>query len=223
MEMMRYHPDLDDLYPMAQPTFGPHPSARVNDDWRAGLPALHALPLTLREVQIGDAQALFGQLTTEEVARFISPPPASVEGFEQFIRWSLQERTAGRHVCFAMVPEGCSGPVGMFQIRILDPEQRSGEWGFALGSAHWGTGLFLVGARLAVDFAFGLMGLRRLEARACVANERGTAALRKVGAVREAVLHQSFERRGERLDQGLWTISRGDWLFLASVPRAMVH
>ena len=223
MEMMRYPSDLDDLYLMAQPTFGPRPAALVNDDWRAGLPPLHALPLTLREVQIGDAQALFEQLTTEEVARFISPPPASVEGFEQFIHWSLRERAAGRHVCFAVVPEGCSAPVGMFQIRILDAEQRSGEWGFALGSAHWGTGLFLAGARLAVDFAFGLMGLRRLEARACVANERGAGALRKVGAVCEAVLHQSFEREGHRLDQGLWTILRDDWLFLTTVPRATVH
>lgn len=223
MEMMRYQPDLDDLYPMAQPTFGPPPATLVNDEWRAGLPALHASPLTLREVQIGDAQALFDQLTTVEVARFISPPPASVEGFERFIRWSLQERAAGRHVCFVVVPEGCSAPVGMFQIRVIDAEQRNGEWGFALGSAHWGRGLFPAGARLAVDFAFGPMGLRRLEARACVANERGTAALRKLGAVREAVLHQSFERRGERLDQGLWTISRGDWSFLTSVPRAMVH
>jgi [ribosomal protein S5]-alanine N-acetyltransferase len=223
MEMMRYHPDLDDISPIAQPTFGPRPSTPAKDDWRAGLPALHTSALTLREVQIGDAQALFEQLTTEEVARFISPPPASVEGFERFIRWSLQERAAGRHVSFAVVPEGSSVPTGMFQIRILDPEQCSGEWGFALGSGYWGTGLFTAGARLAVDFAFGLMGLRRLEARACVVNERGTAALRKLGAVREAVLHQSFERRGERLDQGLWTISRNDWRFLTSVPHAMVH
>ena len=74
-----------------------------------------------------------------------------------------------------------------------------------------------------VEFAFAQMGLRRIEARACVANERGTGALRKVGAVCEAVLHQSFERDGERLDQGLWTILREDWLFLKTVPRAGVH
>jgi RimJ/RimL family protein N-acetyltransferase len=223
MGMIRYHPDLDDISPMAQRTLAARTSARGNDDWRAGLPALHALPLTLREVRIGDAQGLFEQLATDEVTRFISPPPASVKGFVRFIRWSRRERAAGRHACFAMVPEGSSVPIGMFQIRILDAEQRSGEWGFALGSSHWGTGQFMAGAQMAVNFAFGPMGLRRLEARACVANERGTAALRKMGAVHEAVLHQSFERRGERLDQGLWTISRGDWVFVKSVPRAMVH
>ena len=28
------------------------------------------------------------------------------------------------------------------------------EWGFALGSAYWGTGLFVAGATHVLDFAF---------------------------------------------------------------------
>jgi RimJ/RimL family protein N-acetyltransferase len=169
------------------------------------------LRLTLRELALEDAPALFAQLTTEEVARFISPPPTSVSGFEQFIRWAHQQRAAGRYACFAVVPAGQTTAVGLFQIRMLDTDGQTAEWGFALGSAYWGTGLFLAGAHAAVNFAFAEMGVRRLEARACVANGRGTAALRKVGAVREAVLHHSFERHGERLDQALWTIARDDW------------
>ena len=39
-----------------------------------------------------DAASLFALLTTEEVARFISPPPTSVEGFEKFIAWAHRER-----------------------------------------------------------------------------------------------------------------------------------
>jgi len=223
MEMMPYHPELDENRTVAQPSFGWRPTTVVSETWRSGVPALHTSQLTLRELQVEDAPALFAQLTTEEVARFISPPPASVEGFEEFIRWSHREREAGRHICFAVVPDGGSSAVGMFQIRMLDVQQATAEWGFALGSSYWGTGLFLAGARRVVDFAFGQMGLRRLEARACVANGRGSGALRKVGARREAVLHQSFERYGERLDQGLWTILREDWLFLTTALRATVH
>ena len=223
MEMMPYHPELDETFTMAQPMSGTPPATVTGDGWRMGLPELHASNLTLRELHLGDAQALFDQLTTDEVARFISPPPVSVKGFERFIRWAQSERAAGRYACFAVVPEGQTTPVGMFQIRILHVQQATAEWGFALGSSYWGTGLFLASARRIVEFAFAQMGLRRIEARACVANERGTGALRKVGAVCEAVLHQSFERDGERLDQGLWTILREDWLFLKTVPRAGVH
>jgi RimJ/RimL family protein N-acetyltransferase len=101
----------------------------------------------------------------------------------------------------------------MFQIRLLDAAAGTAEWGFVLGAPYWGTGLFRDGARLVVDFAFETLGLRRLEARACVANGRGSGALRKVGAVREQILQGSFERAGQHLDQGLWTIVREDWLW----------
>jgi len=101
--------------------------------------------------------------------------------------------------------------VGIFQIKILDADAGTAEWGFALGAAYWGTGLFMAGAHPVVDFAFAQMGVRRLEARACLANGRGNGALRKLGAVPETVLHGSFERHGERLDQALWTIEATAW------------
>ena len=82
------------------------------------------------------------------------------------------------------------------------------EWGFVLGAAYWGTGLFLAGAQRVIDFAFAHLGIQRLEARAALPNGRGNGALRKLGAVRGAGAPGSFERHGERLDQALWTIAR---------------
>ena len=52
---------------------------------------------SLRELRASDAASLFALLTTEEVSRFISPPPSTVEGFERFIAWTLRQR-AGRHL-----------------------------------------------------------------------------------------------------------------------------
>ena len=62
-----------------------------------------------------------------------------------------------------------------------------------------------------VDFAFDVLGVHRLEARAAIRNGRGNAALLKVGAVQEAVLRKSFLRNGEYLDQALWAIVEDDW------------
>ncbi len=101
--------------------------------------------------------------------------------------------------------------VGLLQIRLLEAQTGAAEWGFILGSAYWGTGLFMDSAQRVVDFAFAHMGLHRLEARAAVKNGRGNGALVKLGAVREATLRQSFVRQGERLDQVLWAILRDDW------------
>jgi ribosomal-protein-alanine N-acetyltransferase len=183
----------------------------VSTDWRESLPILAGSQVTLRELELRDAPSLFALLTVAEVARFISPPPATVEGFERFVAWAQQERERGEYVCFAVVPHGMQTAVGLFQIRQLEPRFATAEWGFALGSAFWGTGMFLDGAELALDFAFESLGVTRLEARAAVANGRGNGALRKIGAVQEAVLRQSFLCQGNYIDQVLWSIVDSDW------------
>ena len=160
----------------------------------------------LRELRVSDAPSLLALLTTEEVTRFISPPPTTIEGFERFIQWAQRERAAGRYTCFAVVPDGYDTAVGLFQIRQLDPTFGTAEWGFALGSAFWGSGLFVSGAELMIDFAFDVIGVHRLEARAAVENGRGNGALRKIGAVQEGILRKSFVRNGRQMDQSLWAI-----------------
>ena len=198
--------------------------AVVSSDWRNALPVLTAGRVTLRELRLSDAAALLELLTTDEVARFISPPPSTVEALERFIAWTHRERAAGRYVCFAVVPRGCDSAVGIFQVRSVDPATGTAEWGFALGSAFWGTGVFMDAARLTIEFAFETAGISRLEARAAVLNGRGNGALAKVGAVREAILRRSFLRRGEYLDQVLWSILRQDWRQSKAVwGSAVVH
>lgn len=208
MEKMPYRPELDAM-PMTTPA--PAQAQVVTSDWRQGLPVLRGATVTLRELELRDAPSLLAMLTTEEVSRFISPPPTTVEGFERFIRWTHRERAAGNYVCFAVVPEGFETAVGLFQVRTLEPGFGTAEWGFALGSPFWGTGVFKEGADLVLDFVFETVGVHRLEARAAVQNGRGNGALRKVGAVQEGVLRRSFLRRGEYHDQVLWSILEEDW------------
>jgi RimJ/RimL family protein N-acetyltransferase len=186
------------------------PSQATSSDWRQQLPVLMGQGITLRELRMSDAPALLALLTTEEVTRFISPPPTTIEGFERFIQWADAERAAGRYACFAVVPDGGNTAVGLFQVRQLDPTFGTAEWGFAIGSAFWGTGLFAQGAELVIEFAFDVIGVHRLEARAAVENGRGNGALRKIGAIQEATLKQSFLRGGKHHDQALWTILRND-------------
>ncbi len=188
------------------------PQPVVTTDWRNALPTLGGGNVTLRQLRRSDAASLVAMLATEEVARFITPPPTTVEGFERFIEWTHVQRAQGAYACFAVVPEGMETAIGIFQIRQLEPSFATAEWGFAIGSPFWGTGVFADGAALAVDFAFQVLGVHRLEARAAARNGRGNGALMKIGAVREGVLRKSFVRNGEYLDQILWSIVREDWM-----------
>jgi ribosomal-protein-alanine N-acetyltransferase len=196
-------------------------------DWRAMLPVLNGSQVVLRELRESDAPSLFSLLTTEEVSRFISPPPTSVEGFERFIAWTLRQRVAGTYACFAITLRGFDTAIGIFQVRETQPGFSVAEWGFAMGSAFWGTGVFQEGAELVLAFTFETLGVHRLEARAAVKNGRGNGALRKIGAVQEGVLRQSLARNGEHLDQAIYAILREDWRVMRRQPRpaaaAIIH
>jgi len=192
-------------------------------NWKSGLPVISAHGVTLRELTVEDAATLHAHLSTTEVGRFISPAPTTVAGFERFIAWAQAERAAGRYACFAVVPKGEEHAVGIFQVRQLEPSFATAEWGFALGHAYWGTGVFAAAAPAVVEFAFAEIGVRRLEARSSVLNGRGNGALRKIGAINEAVLRKSFLKDGVYQDQMLWAIDASDWRLSATPISPSVH
>jgi ribosomal-protein-alanine N-acetyltransferase len=213
MEQMPYQPHLatEPSLPLPLGAEMVQRAGITTTNWQEQLPVLYGKSVTLRELQHSDAPALHALLTTEEVSRFISPPPTTVEGFERFIAWAQAQRRAGRYACFAVVPDGMDSPIGIFQVRALEDDFSTAEWGFALGSAHWGRGHFADGASQVLSFAFDSIGVVRLEARSSVENARGNGALRKVGAVREGTLRRSFQKDGRHHDQNLWVVLASDY------------
>ena len=211
MEKMPYRAELDLIPVPTVSGLAPATTVLTSSDWRQGLPTLNGQQVVMRELKATDAPSLFALLTTEEVSRFISPPPTTVEGFERFIAWAQRQRAAGSYACFAVTLRGFDTAIGIFQIRDQGRGFESAEWGFAIGSPFWGTGVFVDAAKQVIAFAFETLGVRRLEARAAVLNGRGNAALRKLGAVAECVLRKSFQHRGGYLDQMLYAILDVDW------------
>jgi RimJ/RimL family protein N-acetyltransferase len=208
MEKMPCRPELETM----ETSQIPHCSTSgvISTDWREALPVLTGAQVVLRDLRASDAASLFALLTTDEVARFISPPPSTVEGFERFIAWTLRQRAAGAYVCYAVTLNGFDTAIGIFQVRSMGPGFETAEWGFALGSPFWGTGVFHEGAELVLDYVFDTLSVHRLEARAAVRNGRGNGALLKLGAVQEARLRKSFFRDGQYHDQVLYAILEED-------------
>jgi ribosomal-protein-alanine N-acetyltransferase len=197
---------------------------RMRADWRTGLPVLTGQLVTLRELQSADAPALYAALCRPEVARSTWPPPASVDAFERFIEWAWAERATGKYICYGIVPRGREHAVGLFELRQLQPGFFRGELGFLMDPDKWGTGLFSEGAVLLLEFAFQVVEVHRIEARAAVNNPRSNAALRKIGARQEGTLRAAFVCEGQYIDQNLWAILSDRALTRASYPSgAMAH
>jgi len=179
-------------------------------DWRWALPSLDGHGVTLRELRASDAGALLELLTDPSVAAHISTPPPTIDAFEGFIAWTHRERSSGESVCYGIVPKGLCEAVGLIQVRRLDPSFFIAEWGFAIGSAFWGTGIFNEAAVLAAHFAFEVLQVHRLEARAVTHNGRGNGALQRIGAKTEGVLSKAFKTGGGYVEQLLWALTAAD-------------
>ena len=214
---------MTSLEPIRFDAPGAAPAMEVVADWTSGLPVFRGKRLMLRELVKSDAVTLLSMLRTEEVARFISPPPTTPEGFEKFIGWAIRQRQLGNQMTFGMIPEGYDHAVGLVQVRAIAPNFSVAEWGFAIGSPFWGTGLFLASATTAIDFAFEHTAVNRLEARAVVQNGRGNGALRKLGAVPEGILRGSLVKDGQHLDQIMWSIVARDWFQAKAALNTVVH
>jgi len=181
-----------------------------DSDWRRALPPLEGGSVRLRELRSSDAGALLELLTEPTVAAHISTPPPSLDAFEGFIAWTQRERSTGESVCYGIVPKGLGDAVGLIQVRRLDPSFFVAEWGFAIGAAFWGTGIFTEAAVLAARFAFDVLEVHRLEARAVTHNGRGNGALQKIGAKTEGVLAKAFKTGGGYVEQLLWALTAAD-------------
>jgi ribosomal-protein-alanine N-acetyltransferase len=190
-------------------------SGECSERWREGLPVLATPRLTLREIQMPDAAKLHRVARSPEVSRFMWPAPAELDGFRRFIEWAWAERAAGKYVGFVIVPNCAAAPAGLFELRQMQPSFFRAELGFFIEPAYWGTGIFSEAARLVLDFAFQVVGIHRIEARATVDNIRSNRVLRKLGAQQEGILRASFVCDGALLDQALWAFVRG----LDTVPR----
>ena len=179
-------------------------------DWRQGLPLIVTSRVVLRELRHSDASALSALARSPEVSRFSPwPGPAGVDAFEAFVTRAWRERATGRYAGFAIVPSAQTEPAGLIELRSLQPKFYRAEAVPFLGPEVWHGGVFEDVMRLLFEFAFGTVGVQRIELRTPAAHDVCTGALERLGVQKEATLRSSFFSDSRFDDQYLWAVVRG--------------
>jgi RimJ/RimL family protein N-acetyltransferase len=197
-----------------EPTSPGDPTGGVDMElpaWTLRLPALDGSVVTLREIDLQDAPALLDALESSDIEIAFEPAPSTPDELRRYISWVRSQRTKGRAAGFAIVPRGAREAAGLLQVGRADFAGAVAEWGIVLARSHRGTGAASEAARLMAGFAFETLGVHRLETRASGLSPGSISLLRKLGAVREAHLRQSFAHGGEVVDDDLWAIIESDW------------
>jgi RimJ/RimL family protein N-acetyltransferase len=190
-------------------------------NWRTELPILTARIVTLREPVAQDLGPLVDLLSVADATRFGLEDQNTEVAVQRLIERAARERAAGLSFTYAITTGATRPPVGLIQVRQLDPAFEVAEWECTVAPSARGTGIFVETVRLVGSFAFDTVGARRLETRVLRENGRGNTALRKLGAVEEGVLRRSIRRHGEYVDQVLWSLLKEDWgaHWISTAPR----
>ncbi len=190
-------------------------------DWRRELPVLASRLATLREPASQDLGPLVDVLSISDASRFGIDEPITDAAVVGLIERATRERAAGTAFTY-VVSLGAGRPaVGLVRVRQLDVVFEAAEWEATLTPSVRGTGVFIDAIRLVGSFAFGTVGVHRLEARVVVQNGRANGALKKLGAVQEGILRRSLRKDGVYFDQVLWSMLKEDWgdHWISTAPR----
>jgi RimJ/RimL family protein N-acetyltransferase len=178
--------------------------------WKARLPPLTSMSITLREPTSQDLAPLLNLLSIGDAARFGLDHPATELSVRDFIGRAIRDRGDGLSFTYVITTGAPGSVVGLIQVRQVDGTFETAEWECTVAPSARGHGVFVEAARLAGSFTFDWVGAHRIESRVPVKNGRANGALRKLGAMQEGLLRRSLRQGDEYQDQALWAVLRED-------------
>ncbi len=176
------------------------------------LPTVLGPRLALRALNERDIPSLFEIFSDSEVMRYWSHPPFTSES-EAVAYLQGAQRGFARRTLFqwGLCRRSDSALVGTCTLWQLDSQNRRAEIGFVLARRHWGRGFMTEGLTTLIDFSFGELGLRRLEADVDPGNAASIRLLERLGFVREGHMRERWLVAGEVADSLFFGLLEREW------------
>ena len=177
-----------------------------------GIPELVTPRLALRASAPADALAMLAIFSDPEVMRYWSTPPwTGVADAEAFLHRARAQWEAGAAIRWALDERIGDRAVGTVTLFALQAAGERAEVGYALRRASWGRGYMREALTAVLDWAFGTLGLRRVEADVDPRNAASARTLERLGFRREGLLRERWEVAGEVADSLILGLLRREW------------
>lgn len=176
------------------------------------LPTLSASRLQLRWITPADEEALYEIFSNPDVMRYWSRTPFTHFGEATELRQAIEKCFAEQSLFqWGIAQKGDDRVIGTCTISHIDRSNGRAELGYALGRAHWGKGLMREALDVLVDFAFGELGLRRLEADVDPDNTASVKMLERLGFQREGYMRERWAVGGAVQDSLFYGLLKREW------------
>jgi RimJ/RimL family protein N-acetyltransferase len=175
-------------------------------------PTLTTERLVLRETAARDVDAVFAMESDPVAMRYWSTPPMrDVSEAEAAVERAMAlfgTRTALRWVVTRPGDDRLIGHVSLFNF---SEQSDRADIGYGMNREHWGQGFMHEALNAVVDYAFGPLGLRRLEADIHPDNHASLRALERLGFRREGLLLERWQVGDEISDSAVLGLLSREW------------
>jgi RimJ/RimL family protein N-acetyltransferase len=194
-----------------------YPDAR--NPAHAAPPRLVGERVHLRAHREDDLPAFFALYSDAKVMRYWSFPAwIRIDQAHERFAGALAGHDPHRLLCWAIAERADDQLIGGITLHAIDRAQGRAEIGYALLSSHWGRGYAREAMRLAIAYAFGALGLRRLEADIDPRNTGSCKLAERMGFLREGLLRERWQVDGEISDSAMYGLLARDWQAHAAKP-----
>jgi RimJ/RimL family protein N-acetyltransferase len=165
----------------------------------------------LRPVEEGDLPRFVTWFNDKEVRRWLAMSEMPLLTLESEREWYQKMREDPSCVIWCIESEE-GRPIGDVGLGLIDKTHKRAELGISIGDrALWAHGLGTDAIRQVLRYAFGELGLRRVQLYVDEDNLRGTRCYEKCGFVREGLLRGYRLREGKPVNEVVMAVLRDEF------------
>ncbi len=177
------------------------------------MPHMIGKHIMLREYRQDDYARIRQWVNDRETTKYLSPIfwfPQSETDTSDFLSRAM--RSAPNAAFFVIADVNDESYIGQLDIFEINWKIRLGKLGTVIGDEdRRGKGYGTEALRLLIDYAFGILGLERLELEVYAENKRAARCYEKAGFVFEGTRRHAAMVNGRYADVHMMSVIREDW------------
>ncbi len=174
-------------------------------------PVLVTGRLVLRETADHDVDAVFAMERDPVAMRYWSRPPMQERSEAEAAVRRAKGFFAGGSLRWSIARPSDDSMLGHVSLFNFSEQNGRADLGYGLVREHWGQGFMHEALTAVLDYAFGPLGLRRLEADTDPRNQASLRALDRLGFAREGLLRERWQVGDEISDTAFLGLLAREW------------
>ena len=179
------------------------------------LPVLETPRLTLRRLEMRDANDIYDYGRDPQVARHVLwDAYTSVSEVRGYIRYMIRKYRSGEPSSWGIVEKETGRVVGTIGYMWYQKDNNACEVGYSLARRCWNRGYMTEALTAVIKYSFETLSMHRVEAQHETDNGASGAVMRKCGMKKERALRGRLYNKGKYVDVDLYAILREDYAAL---------